>query len=277
MIMILTNLSKCVNFQIKTFKGSSIKILRRITSLSSSTVIVATEPFLVRTNSNGNIIDIRKRISSLEKPFKIEFTSPSFQMRLKQAKKELAVRAIGKADLIIDLTAGLGRDSMMFAGSGKHVIMVEESIILAGLLNSALQDFERKFGSNDVHRRVKLVEGNAAHCCHQIRELIDEVGTLKQSVSVYLDPMYPENPHTRKSLVKKETQWLHLLAKQYNMEGEEENNATLFKIAKLFATDRIVAKRSISAPYLMKNIEPHASVYGRTQRFDIYLVNQLKD
>lgn len=275
--MIFTNLGNCVNFQSKTFKGSSIKTLRRISSLSSSATKVPTEPFLVRTNSNGNVIEIRKRISSLEKPFKIEFTSPSFQLRLKQAKKELAVRAIGKADLIIDLTAGLGRDSMIFAGSGKQVIMVEESIILAGLLNSALQDFDRKFGSNDILRRVKLIEGNAAHCCNQIRELIDEEGTLKRSVSVYLDPMYPENPHTRKSLVKKETQWLHLLAKQYSMQGEEENNSTLFKIAKLFATDRIVVKRSISAPFLVKNIEPHASVYGRTQRFDIYLVNQLKE
>lgn len=234
--------------------------------------------YLIRRDDSGRITGVEKIGNMKEKPFVIDFTTKSFQQRLKLAHSELVVRALGKAGLVLDLTAGLGRDSMMLAGAGKRVIMIEEQAVLGELLDAALQKLSTISDYQDLCERVRLIRGSSFDAANSIRRLIMETTTslVPPPISVYLDPMYPERPETRKSLVKKGSQWLHLLARRFPHEEEEANhNARLFEVAKEFSTDRIVVKRSASSPYLVKNLKPHAMVSGKSQRFDIYFVNQL--
>jgi 16S rRNA (guanine1516-N2)-methyltransferase len=233
--------------------------------------------FRIHRDDDGKITGLSKISVSREKPFCIDFTSPRFQQRIKQANSELVVKAVGKASLIVDLTAGLGRDGMMLAATGKQIVMVEEQLVLAEMLQSALSKLSNDPKHCSLYSRIKLIAGNSLNSADLIQSYIDERGETAQSISVYLDPMYPQKSTPRKSLVKKETQWLHLLAKQFQNKEEEDNfHIQLFLMAKRFATDRIVVKRPMNALSLVRDPQPHATISGRDQRFDVYFVHQLQ-
>ena len=77
-------------------------------------------------------------------PFVIDFFDKTLQYRIKQAsiKKEAIARAMGlkshTSPLILDTTAGLGRDSFLLASLGFQVQMLERSPIIHALLKNAI-------------------------------------------------------------------------------------------------------------------------------------------
>jgi 16S rRNA (guanine1516-N2)-methyltransferase len=244
--------------------------------------------YILRYNaSNKDILEIYSTENKKMKPFYLDFLSGQWNQRRKEAKSELVTKAFGKTDIIIDFTAGIGRDSMILASSGKKMILFEQNIILFLLLQNALQRFFSVHPS--FQERIQLHYGKAQSQQETIQTLLSVSNSNFSKVSVYLDPMYPESMDERKAKVKKETQMIHALLKasnqHYSNETEfenEENNRSLFETAKQVANDRIVVKRDLSGLSLQvpekrtgQLLLPHSKVMGSNQRFDIYFINQL--
>ena len=202
-----------------------------------------------------------------DRPFSIDFCTKSVAERLRGSRGELVVKALGHADRLIDLTAGLGRDAVILAASGnfKHVLMVERNVILYHLLDDALQRL--KICNPSLAERIQtLMHGDAS-----LSSTADHLMAPDTSTAVYLDPMYPDNTVGRRSMVKKETQILHRLNDDKTLPSEKINNAALFATAKRLATSRIVVKRPKAAPPIDISEGPSFSIDGSTQRFDVYL------
>lgn len=206
--------------------------------------------------------------SSLKKmkPFKIDFVESLTKPRNKDAKSELVCRAVGNANVVVDLTAGLGRDSFVLASSGYTIKMVERNEGLFLLLEDGISRL--KSVNPSIGSRMTLLKRSSC----SINNLRDLQIEQNESVAVYVDLMYPANKVGKKAMVKKETQILHHLVSK--VEGEDEvNNRAVFETALKLATTRVVVKRPINAEPLL-SLPPHAVIKGSTQRFDIYFANQ---
>lgn len=205
-----------------------------------------------------------------DKPFRIDFCSKISRSRQAVARGELVCKAVGRAERVIDLTAGLGRDSLMLASSGnfRKVIMVERNLVLFHLLNDALVRFKASTTSSSVVVPTLMLADSSVTGC------LDELQSPEET-AVYLDPMYPADAVGRRSLVKKETQILHSLVAADDEVTEKTNNAALFANARKLATTRIVVKRPISSPPIdLDGTLPGHKVSGKTQRFDVYMIHR---
>ncbi len=160
--------------------------------------------------------------------------------------------------VILDATAGMGKDAFVFASLGAKVILMERSPISAALLSDALQRAILDEEISDIIKRMSLVYGDA-------RLLGSDKGVeLNENPDViYLDPMFP---HRKKSaLVKKE-----MLAFQ-SLIGDDIDSDELLDVCRKLAKKRVVVKRPINAPYL-DNQKPSLSMNMKKHRFDIYLI-----
>ena len=82
----------------------------------------------------------------------------------------------------IDMTAGMGEDSLLLAAAGYEVTMYEQNPVVATLLKDALRRAKKHPVLCDIVGRMQLVEGNSI-------ELLK--GCLQQPDLIYLDPMFP--------------------------------------------------------------------------------------
>ncbi len=191
-------------------------------------------------------------------PFYIDFLSNKMLTRSDQAgfRSELIARAMGlkprENPVIVDATAGLGRDSFVLATLGYQITMLERSPILNALLRDALIRAQKITKSAAIVSNMHLVHTNA----------IDWLPKHKADI-VYLDPMFPERK--KSASVKKEMVIMQELL------GKDEDVDLLFEAALTCAKRRVVVKR----PRLAANIverAPNFSITGKSSRFDIYLV-----
>jgi 16S rRNA (guanine1516-N2)-methyltransferase len=200
-------------------------------------------------------------------PFHINFLSGKMLFRIQQAglRKELLARAIGfrprDNPIIIDATAGLGRDSFILASLGFEVTMIERSPILYVLLQDALERAKTKAETAAAVGRLHLIYADA----------IDWLATLTKYQTpphvIYLDPMFPIRQ--KSASVKKEMVILQDLLRN------DEDSDNLFMTAITCATCRVVVKRPRLATMIAKNIAkraPNFSMAGKSSRFDIYLI-----
>ena len=230
------------------------------------------DDFTLEKSSNDGPLQIKFNQLQLEKPFCIDFINN--KNRIDRPREELVVKAIGKADLVVDLTAGLGRDSMLIASSGQRLCMIERNPTLYRLLYDGLSryvltkpDLDVSLYNVDSTNQTLVAEIVSKHFYHSPEEL-----AINKNITVYLDPMYPSGLVGKSSLVKKETQVLHRLVGA--TEGEDQsNNLLLFQSAIHIATSRIVVKRPIKSPPLC-DIPPHNTIKGTKQRFDVYFMNR---
>lgn len=208
-----------------------------------------------------------------QKPFSIDFASNSSIARQKQAHNELIVKSVGKAPIVVDMTAGLCRDAMMLAAAGKQVVCCEQHPVIHALLQDALLRLSAV--NPKLAKRVLLLHGNSCESLDAIRALLLRLSPdLMNPVTVVLDPMYPTPPSERKALVKKETQVLHRLTELTGHQGAGDQQ--LFQAARAIATDRIVVKRDLHDAELVPGlVSAHGVNKGRTQRFDLYFANRL--
>lgn len=222
---------------------------------------------VLQSNARDGALELawgpKSRVNEL--PFRIDFATFSAKERRASAQSELVVKAIGKATHVIDLTAGLGRDSMILASSGRHVIMVERNKILYHLLEDGLNRLSQV--DPQLVSRITLISGDGASSeiisCPRITNIVQ-----REEVAVYLDPMYDPKSTGRKSKVKKETQILHRLV-SYSAEDDTLNEFALLENALHLASNRVVVKRSLKAQFLA-NTQPGGCLTGTTQRFDLY-------
>lgn len=156
--------------------------------------------------------------------------------------------------LVLDATAGLGRDSVLAAALGCEVIACERSPIVALLLRDALVRADGG-GLRDLAGRIEVRDADAR----------DVLASLEEPPDVVLvDPMFPERPGTAKP--QKEMQLLQRLLGP----DTPEDTATLLDAALQHATRRVVVKRPPHAPPVGDR-KPSFTVKGKAARYDVYV------
>ncbi len=190
-------------------------------------------------------------------------------------KGQTIAKAVGlhkyKSPLILDATAGMGKDAFVFASLGAQVILMERSPVAAALLSDALQHAAAADADTaQITARMNLLFADARTL------LLDRQTDMLQCSScslpadkqlhrpdvIYLDPMFP---HRKKSAqVKKE-----MLAFQ-SLIGDDKDSAELLSVSRKIAKKRVVVKRPGKAPFLADQ-QPTLSMKMKKHRFDIYI------
>ncbi|CAM3588281.1 Ribosomal RNA small subunit methyltransferase J [Vibrio aerogenes CECT 7868] len=168
----------------------------------------------------------------------------------------------GAVPVVLDATAGLGRDAFVLASLGCRVQMIERHPVVAALLEDGL----RRAGSDEeiqawVNERMSLIH------CSSHTALYDHYadGNIPRPDVVYLDPMYPHPPQKKKSaLVKKEMRVFQSLV------GGDQDADALLEPALMLAKKRVVVKRPDYAPWL-DNQKPTMTIETKKNRFDVYV------
>src|SRR3990167_1894633 len=202
-----------------------------------------------------HFLGLQKITENKATPFYIDFLSNKMRYRLTHAnlRNELIAKAIGYRPnthpTIIDVTAGLGRDSLILATLGFNVSMIERSPIVHALLQDAL-----KRCSLPASKQLHLIYANAIDWLKKLSH--DEFPDV-----IYMDPMFPER--NKSALAKKEMVMLQLLL------GKDEDTEQLFSISLSSIKRRLVVKRPRLAPNIC-NHAPNFTITGKSNRFDIY-------
>ena len=166
--------------------------------------------------------------------------------RRKIGKGDLLTKAIGnKSKVVIDATAGLGKDSVHIASSGKTVIMIERDPVISLLL----QDGFRRLISSSIRQRLQL---------HSV-DSMSILGCIRAD-AVYIDPMF-ETTH-KTALPGRELQYLRdVLSVDYD-------SADLLQLARHHYS-RVIVKRGDKAKPIMDDVTQAFS--GNTIRYDVYI------
>jgi 16S rRNA (guanine1516-N2)-methyltransferase len=193
------------------------------------------------------------------KPFHIDFNDPALQKRMRQfGAKQLLAKAVGykpgKPLKIIDATAGLGRDSLLLASLGCEVTMLEQSPVLAALLQEALEQSQQT-PLAEITNRLQLVHTDSAAFLKNYQQAVD---------TIYLDPMFPERK--KSALVKKDMQILQDLIGH----NDDNQNGLLLESALAAGAKRVVVKRPRLGEVL-PGPQPNLQFISKTHRFDTYI------
>jgi len=195
-----------------------------------------------------------------EGPLFVDFIGGAIEYRRKQgtSRKEAIARAVGlkggARPVVLDITAGLGRDSFILASLGCTVQMVERSPVVAALLADALARAKEEPMLAEIMARLSLMMGDS------LEILRDWQGERPEVICI--DPMFPHR--SKSALVKKEMRLIRLLV------GDDEDSDQLLAAALAIASRRVVVKRPRLAPALL-GPEPNFTTGGKNSRFDVYL------
>lgn len=190
-------------------------------------------------------------------PLSVEWAAgrQGYRLAAERVRHERLVKALGRVQrqpaMVLDLTAGLGRDAALMAGAGFPVTMVERQPLLHALLADALV----RAAATPLARQLTLLPAGEAE------GLALPAGPWH---AVYLDPMFPARD--KSAAVKRDLQWLQRLCR-YPDAAEE---AQLLALARRQKADKVVVKRPRRAPPLA-SVEPHHCIEGKTVRFDVYV------
>ena len=214
--------------------------------------------YLQLTPQHLQLVQAKKNSSG---PVYVDFTSGQTAHRrlFGGGKGQTIAKAVGLNKLshpvILDATAGMGKDAFVFAALGAKVILMERSPISAALLTDGLQRAALDNNIADIINNMTFLFADA-------RQINSTVQLNETPDIVYLDPMFP---HRKKSaLVKKE-----MLAFQ-SLIGDDNDSNELLEISRKTANKRVVVKRPIKAPFL-DNCKPSYSMTMKKHRFDIYI------
>ncbi|MCF6224905.1 MAG: class I SAM-dependent methyltransferase [Xanthomonadales bacterium] len=159
---------------------------------------------------------------------------------------------------VVDATAGLARDAFVLASLGCSLRMIEQSPIVAALVENAIL----RAASDPLFQQMRttgfsLDQGNSI-------DILAKIADNNPPDTVYLDPMFP---HRQKSAaVKKNMQMLQqLLGPSHKNEDEDLLNA-----ARACAVKRVVVKRPKGAPNFADQ-KPSAVIQTRKTRYDLYI------
>lgn len=213
---------------------------------------------------------------------------PSPSSRVQQRSKgstgpDLLLKAVGPRKgfsdgaRILDLTAGLGQDSLLMSmGGAQHVTMVERDPVVAFLLHDALRrlqleaehaaNAERRDFAMNLAPRLALVNGEGPKVASGLLSSPESLPDI-----VYLDPMFPAR--TKKASVKKNMQILHSLLDSQEIDAatRQHEEAVLLEAALAVAQARVVVKRPVNAPVLDGIRKPSYEIRGSVNRWDVYV------
>ena len=184
----------------------------------------------------------------------IDFNSGSTGWRVKRSSHEkLIKKALGKSDLplnILDCTAGMLQDTLLFLSLGHQVTALEESKILFHLLQDGINRSE----DQAIFTKLNLINTNACSYATQAKDF--DV--------IYFDPMYPLTK--KNALGSGKLEYIGKI-----LETESLNNDPLadFEVLQLIPAKKMVVKRPIKAEPFSSKI--NYQVLGKTTRFDVYI------
>lgn len=167
--------------------------------------------------------------------------------------KAMGLRA-GKTPMIVDATAGLGRDSFLLASLGAQVIMIERSEKMHSLLVQGMDRAAKKGGNlREIIGRMTLLKGDA-------KDLLPELS----AEAILIDPMHP--PRKTSALVKLELRQIREIV------GTDDDAVDLMRVALENARNRVVLKWPAKAgPIEGIRICSH-QILGKTTRYDVFMV-----
>ncbi|MFP3982425.1 MAG: class I SAM-dependent methyltransferase [Desulfurivibrionaceae bacterium] len=203
-------------------------------------------------------LELRECTAHAPGPLFVDFSCKelNFRRRFGGGRKEPLARAVGlkhnRCPVVLDATAGLGRDSFILAGLGCRIYLRERSPVIAALLKDGITRGLRDKEIQPIMERMELTAGEAR-----------TFKTDQTAVDVvYLDPMYPEG--AQKAQVKKEMQFLRKLV------GRDSDTPELLAWALCVASNRVVVKRPRKALPISGPPPSFAIKEGR-HRLDVYL------
>ena len=165
----------------------------------------------------------------------------------------------GVRPLLLDATAGLGRDAFILAELGCAVTMIERQPVIAALLADGLRRAALDPEVAPIIAAMRLLGGDAI--------ALMQAWTGEPPQVIYLDPMFPHRD--KRALVKKEMRLFRPLV------GDDDDAPALLTAALALATHRVVVKRSRQAPTI-GGLSPGYVLEGKSSRFDIYPKKSLK-
>ena len=200
-------------------------------------------------------------MKKVEAELKIDFVTGAVGHRLRfgggrgqDLAKAMGLRA-GKTPIIVDATAGLGRDSFLLASLGAQVILIERSEKMHALLVEGMNRAENEGGEfREIIGRMTLMKGDA-------KDLIPEL----PGEAIMIDPMHP--PRQKSALVKRELRQVREIV------GTDDDAADLVRIALAHAYNRVVLKWPAKADPIDGLKACTHQILGKTTRYDVFMVN----
>lgn len=176
-------------------------------------------------------------------------------MSLREPLAKAAGLRANRRPVVIDLTAGLGRDSWALASTGCTVFAFERHPLIHFLLSDALLRARLEPKTHDIASRIHLYGSDAREAWP------DTIKPDKDTVWL-MDPMFPERQ--KSALVKKDMRIFHELV------GSDEDADALFVWARRQPANRYVVKRPPQSPTLA-GAQPSMSISSGRVRFDCYI------
>ncbi len=209
-------------------------------------------------------IQLRSMDASLGLPIEVDFLHGKTGFRFQRAQHEMVVKAVaGRSKerfLVLDATAGLGRDSFILAAAGYDVISCERHPAIACLLMDGLDRALDAALGREVAERIKVIPRSAHEWMSELASQMDEA--YRPEV-IYLDPMFPER--SKPALVKKEMRVFR------DVVGDDMDAESLLTLALQIAKKRVVVKRPRKAETLA-GAKPGYQIQGKSSRMDVYPV-----
>ena len=206
-------------------------------------------------------LELRQTGKGAEGPLFVDFIGGAIEYRRRQGtnRKEAIARAVGlkggATPVVLDLTAGLGRDSFILASLGCTVQMVERSPVVAALLADGIARAKEEPTLAGIMARISLMVGDSLEILRTWQGERPEV--------ICIDPMYPHR--SKSALVKKEMRLIRLLV------GDDQDSDQLLAAALALNPSRVVVKRPRLA-LALRGPEPNFTISGKNSRFDVYLI-----
>ncbi len=219
-----------------------------------------------RSELTLNFDELKLEIMDLSNPMSldVDFTGGSVGHRARHGggKGQTIARAIGVKQgkplpSVLDATAGLARDSFVFACLGCKVTLLERSPIIAALVRDGINRGQLTEDFNQLTQQgFELIETDAL-------DYIEALSSENAPDVIYLDPMYPERK--KSASVKKNMQILQKLL------GHDTDTDKILETALTKAKHRVVVKRPKGAPELNASRKPTLSYESKSTRYDTYI------
>lgn len=151
----------------------------------------------------------------------------------------------------LDLTGGLGRDSILMALAGINVTVVEENPYLVIILNYLKVTFTAELSDFNV------IYGDSAKY----------LSTNQQEYHIiYYDPMFADN---KQALSKKDMQLIDLFIEKHNSLNNDVVTDLIYNYVKPIC-HKLIVKRDNKQATFINQPKPTYQKLGKTIRFDVY-------
>ncbi len=201
-----------------------------------------------------------RNMTQADGELRVDFVSGAVAHRLRfgGGRGQALARAMGlragKTPMIVDATAGLGRDAFVLASLGAQVVLIERSERMHTLLVQGMERAAKEGGElREIIGRMTLLKGDA-------KDLLPEL----TGEAVLIDPMHP--PRDNSALVKRELRQVREIV------GTDDDAADLVRVALNNARNRVVLKwPSKAAP--ISGVRPCShKIFGKSIRYDVFMV-----